>query len=163
MRKSQPLHCSPHPLLAREGALPGQHPPSLQQLLPRQRQSQAPRFSGLGKRSLSAPPWEASCHGKVPLARRGVTQNVLEARLPGMGRPLSRLPQPLRLRLTRARMLPSPIIKGKAAGAPLEPPRKRSQAGAGLAFTASFLCPTQSRAAQHESHLPHVAAYTEPN
>lgn len=37
-RPATPLR--PHSLLVREGTLPGQHPPSLRQLLPRQRQPQ---------------------------------------------------------------------------------------------------------------------------
>lgn len=63
-----------------------------------------------------SPAWESGAcrllHGRqavtgsVPLTRRGVTQNVLEARLPVMGL-LCWLPQPLKLRLTRARMLPT--------------------------------------------------------
>lgn len=44
--------------------------------------------------------------GSVPLTGRGVTQNVLEARLPVMGL-LCWLPQPPRLRLSTARMLPT--------------------------------------------------------
>lgn len=73
MRKSYSLHCSPHSLLVREGMLPGQHLPSLQQLLPQQRQRQTPGFLGLVKQSLLAPSREMSCHWEcVPhQGRRG--------------------------------------------------------------------------------------------
>lgn len=79
-----------------------------------------------------------------------MTQNVLEARLPVLGLPRCRLPQPPR-RLAQARMLPPPIIKGKAARELLEPLSKRSLAGARLALTTSFQGMSPSCAAQHES------------
>ena len=76
--------------------------------------------------------------GSVPLTRRGVTQNVLEARLPVTGL-LCWLPQPLRLRFAQARMLPPPVSKGKAHGSSLELPRQTSQGGTGLDWLLELL------------------------
>ena len=84
-----------------------------------------------------------------------MTQNVQAPRLPLTGRLLCRLLQP-----PKHACSPHPSLKERAL---LEPMRKRSPAGAGLALTTSFQAVSQSCAARHESHQPRVATYTEPN
>ena len=94
--------------------------------------NKTPGSSGLGERSPPAPSRETSCHrGGAPL---GVTQKGLGARLPVTGRPLRRLPQPPRLGSREHACSPRPGRLGGRGGG-----QGRSQAGAGLASTTSFV------------------------
>ena len=121
------LHCSPRsprPLLIREGALPGQPPPSLCQT----RRPAPPVWESGARRRLRG---RRAVTREAPL---GVTQKGLGARLPVTGWPLRRLPQPPRLGSQEHACSPARGAAGGGKGG-----RGRSQAGAGLASATSFV------------------------